>query len=134
MRRVVVLPAPLGPSKPVIWPSWAWKPTPETALTVPVRVLNCLCRSWAMTIAAGLRLEGGGASGLPSVEAGEGRYVGHAGQAGGIQRSGIGALHELAEQARHAAQAEGAVALAFQHQVAAVGQAFEHALGVARRR
>src|SRR5690606_27038719 len=103
-RRVVVLPAPLGPSRPVIWPSCASKPTPATAWTMPVRVLNCLCRSWAMIIAAGLRVDGGGASGFPSVETGEGRDVAHVGQAAGLQCVRIGVLQELAEQARHAAQ------------------------------
>src|SRR5690606_21608378 len=132
MRRGVVLPAPLGPSRPVIWPSRASKPTPETAWTTPVRVLKLLWRSWAMIIAA-LRWRGGGASGLPSVEAGEGRYVAHAVQAARIQRGGIGAFQELAEHARHATQAEGAVALAAQDQVAAIGQAFQHACAEARR-
>src|SRR5690606_2992661 len=132
MRRVVVLPAPLGPSRPVIWPSRASKPTPDTACTVPVRVLKLLWRSRA-TIIAELRGGGRGASGLPSVEAGERGDVTHARQAGRIQGLGVGAFDELPEQARHAAQAQGAVALALQHQVAAVGQALQHALGVARR-
>ena len=48
MRSVVVLPAPLGPSRPVISPSRAAKLTPSTAFTTPVRVLKLLCRSFAV--------------------------------------------------------------------------------------
>ncbi|KAG0730615.1 hypothetical protein G6F23_016120 [Rhizopus arrhizus] len=44
MRMVVVLPAPLGPSRPVIWPSAARKPTLDTAWMRPVRVSKALCR------------------------------------------------------------------------------------------
>src|SRR6185437_6022696 len=40
MRNVVVLPAPLGPSRPVISPSRAAKVTPSTAFTSP----KALCR------------------------------------------------------------------------------------------
>src|SRR5574337_77827 len=40
IRRVVVLPAPLGPSSPVISPSQAAKLTPSTAFTLP----KALCR------------------------------------------------------------------------------------------
>src|SRR5690606_7687027 len=41
MRRVVVWPAPLGPSRPVMRPSSARKLTPSTAFTLP----KALCRS-----------------------------------------------------------------------------------------
>src|SRR6185437_3353532 len=40
MRNVVVLPAPFGPSRPVISPSRAVKVTPSTAFTSP----KALCR------------------------------------------------------------------------------------------
>jgi hypothetical protein len=52
MRSVVVLPAPLGPSSPVISPSRAVKLTPSTAFTTPVRVLKLLCKSFAVIICA----------------------------------------------------------------------------------
>ncbi|MDQ1091472.1 hypothetical protein QE400_000885 [Xanthomonas sacchari] len=42
MRKVVVLPAPLGPSRPVIWPSAAWKLTPLHRLHGAGAGLECL--------------------------------------------------------------------------------------------
>ena len=35
MRKVVVLPAPLGPSRPTISPASTWKPTPSTTVRSP---------------------------------------------------------------------------------------------------
>src|SRR5690606_34301321 len=101
MRRVVVLPAPLGPSRPVIWPSRAVKPTPRTACTGPVRALKVLCRSWTWIM-----------SGLPAVGAGERRGGLQAREAVGIQRRRIRGLDELRQQLRHATGTEHAVSLA----------------------
>src|SRR3970282_2935496 len=110
MRRVVVLPAPLGPSRPVIWPSGASKSTRSTALTVRVLVLNALCRLRAMIMGGSesrewgkcrgigdreLARQGGGAdvgnragkgrtSRPPALEAGERRHVAPGGQAAGL--------------------------------------------------
>ena len=76
MRMVVVLPAPLGPSSPVIWPSWAVKLTPSTAVTFPVLVLKDLCRSLAMIIrscplkVAGVRCAAHGSQPLKLVKGG----------------------------------------------------------------
>src|SRR5688572_413191 len=138
MRSVVVLPAPLGPSRPVIWPSWAWKLTPSTALTTPLRVLKDLWRSWAVIMGLGRSRRGDarepGGSRLPSVERGERRHVAEAVQAAGIERPGLQRLDELADQLRRAAHGHRAVALAAQHQVARVGQALGHFLAVHRRR
>src|SRR5690606_6824822 len=107
MRRVVVLPAPLGPSRPVISPSRASKPTPLTACTVPVLLRKDLCRFSSRIM-----------SGLPAVVARERRLRGQAVQAAGVERSGVGGLDELGEQLRHAAGADHVVALAAQDQVA----------------
>src|SRR5690554_5398879 len=98
MRRVVVLPAPLGPSRPVISPSRASKPTPLTAWTGPPLALNVLCRFSSRII-----------SGLPSVVAGERRCRAQALQAGGVQCCGVGGLDELREQLGHAAGGKDAV-------------------------
>src|SRR5688572_21315953 len=119
MRRAVVLPAPLGPSRPVMRPSSARRSTPSTALMVPVLVLNALWSWWAWIMG----------SGLPSVERGEGRQRADVVQAACIERGGVGRFDELRHQLGHAAGRQGAVALALQHQVAAIGQAFEHPLG-----
>ena len=43
MRSVVDLPAPFGPSKPVIWPSRALKLTPRTAAIVAERLAEAAC-------------------------------------------------------------------------------------------
>ena len=51
MRSVVVLPAPLGPSRPVTTPSAAEKETSSTAVTLPKR----LCRLRTSIMAAGPR-------------------------------------------------------------------------------
>ena len=40
MRRVVVLPAPLGPRKPVTFPGWTSKLTSSTAVTEPKRFVS----------------------------------------------------------------------------------------------
>src|SRR5690606_19954016 len=101
MRSVVVLPAPLGPSRPVISPSRASKPTPRTACTGPVLALKVLCRSWTSIM-----------SGLPSVMARERGRRGQLVQARGVDALRVGALHELREQLRHAAGADHVVALA----------------------
>src|SRR3954467_5939757 len=42
MRRVVVLPAPLGPRKPVTDPGWTVKESPSTARTEPKVLLSPL--------------------------------------------------------------------------------------------
>src|SRR4051812_42988535 len=103
MRSVVVLPAPLGPSRPVISPSRAVKPTSSTAITrvlslpLPGKVLR---RFSATIMASGPWMAG--RSRLPAVEAGEGRHVVELGQAGAIERLGIGLFDELGEQLRHA--------------------------------
>src|SRR5690606_9081711 len=102
MRRVVVLPAPLGPSRPVISPSRASKRTPSTALTTPVLVLNDLCRLSAEIMrlvphaagagAGAARGEGRGGRGSrrPPVEMHERRHVGQRLQARRVERLGIG--------------------------------------------
>src|SRR5690625_3178819 len=105
MRRVVVLPAPLGPSSPVISPSRAWKPTPLTAWTGPPLALNDLCRFSSRII-----------SGLPSVIAGERRRRAQPLQAGGVKRSRVGGFDELCEQLGHAPEGQDAVPLPGQHQ------------------
>src|SRR5690606_25736612 len=115
MRRVVVLPAPLGPSSPVISPSRASKPTPFTACTVPALVLNDLCRFSSRIM-----------SRLPTVVAGERRLCGQAVEAGGVQRLRVRGLDELREQLGHAADADHVVALPGQHDVARVGQRGDH--------
>src|SRR6478735_10665396 len=101
MRRVVVLPAPLGPSRPVISPSRAVKPTPCTALTGPVLAAKLLWRSCTSII--GLR--------LPAVETGEGHRVGHGVQAFGIELARVGGIDESREQLGHAADRQDVVAL-----------------------
>src|SRR5690606_6365334 len=123
MRRVVVLPAPLGPSRPVISPSRASKPTPRTACTGPALALKVLCRSWTSII-----------SGLPSVVAREGRRGGQLVEAAGVDALGVGAFDELREQLGHAAGADHVVALAGRDQVAAMGQVGDDLVAVARRR
>src|SRR5690606_41429297 len=104
MRRVVVLPAPLGPSRPVIWPSAASKWTPSTALTVPVLVLNVLCRLSAEIMRRSLRR----GSWRPAVEVHERRHVAQRVEAAGIERGGVGAFDERAKTAR-AGSGRGAV-------------------------
>src|SRR3990167_7230728 len=104
MRMVVVLPAPLGPSRPVIWPSWAVKLTSSTAMTgaaflpLPGKVL----RRCSATIMGGSLSGAARASRLPAVVRGERRHVGQLVQALGVQRLGGGLFDELGEQLRHA--------------------------------
>src|SRR5690606_8256461 len=123
MRSVVVLPAPLGPSRPVISPSCAVKPTPRTACTGPALALKLLCRLSTSII-----------SGLPAVVAGERRRGAQASEALGVERGGVGGFEELGEQLRHAAGADHVVALAFEHQLAAVGPVLDDGIAVGRRR
>src|SRR3970282_427409 len=146
MRRVVVLPAPLGPSRPVIWPSGASKSTRSTALTVRVLVLNALCRLRAMIMGGSesrewgkcrgigdreLARQGGGAdvgnragtgctSRRPAIEAGDRRPVAHGVKAAAIKCRSVGRLQKLAEQLGHAADAEHVVALPAQLEMTAV--------------
>src|SRR5690606_12503565 len=122
MRRVVVLPAPLGPSRPVISPSRALKPTPRTAWTGPVRALKVLCRSWTSIM-----------SGLPAVGAGKRRHGLQAFQARRVERRRIGGLDELGGELGHAPGHQYVVPLAGQYQVAPVGQVPNHRVAVARR-
>ncbi len=141
MRSVVVLPAPLGPSSPVISPSRASKRTPSTARTTPLFVLKLLCRSLAMIMGkpacgdwsfgkAGTRrlrrnsgLRQSRRSRLPSVVSGERRDVADRIEATRVQRPGVQRLDELPDELGHAADAADVVALAPQHQMATVGQA-----------
>src|SRR5690606_35357419 len=123
MRKVVVLPAPLGPSRPVISPSRAAKPTPSTATTGPDLVRKVLCRSWTSII-----------SGLPAVEAGKRWRRRQLLQALDIQCAGVGGFEELRQQPRHATGTQRAVPLPLQHQVARARQLREHLLAVAWRR
>src|SRR5690606_12568678 len=126
IRSVVVLPAPLGPSRPVISPSRASKPTSSTATTgvlslpLPGKVLR---RCSAMIMC----------SGLPAVERGERRHVAQVVQAFAVERGRVGGVEELRHQLRHAAGADHVVALAAQHEQARVGQRLDHFLAVARR-
>src|SRR5688572_24105587 len=131
MRSVVVLPAPLGPSSPVISPSRASKWTPSTARTVPVLVLKLLCRSFAMIMKS--VLVGARGSRFPSVEAGERWYVADRIQAFGVELSGIRRFEELADQLGQAAHAADVVTLSAQDEVAAVRQPLEHRFAVRRR-
>src|SRR5690606_13403070 len=112
MRRVVVLPAPLGPSRPVISPSRAVKPTSSTATTGvlslprPGKVLrSCSATIMWMISLSDVR------SGFPAVEAGERRRVTELVQALAVQRLGVGLLDELGEQLRHSAGADHRMAL-----------------------
>src|SRR5690606_14299467 len=98
MRRVVVLPAPFGPSRPVISPSRARNPTPLTACTGPALLLNDLCRFSSRIM-----------SGFPSVEAGKRGLCGKALQAAGIKPRCVGGFDELGEQLGHAAGRQDAV-------------------------
>src|SRR5688572_24886167 len=109
MRKVVVLPAPLGPSRPVISPSRAAKLTPSTAFTTPARVLKDLCKSFALIMCSVLGARG---SRFPAVERSERRHVAQAVQALGVERLAVGGLEELAEQFGHATDRHCAVALA----------------------
>jgi hypothetical protein len=59
---------------------------------------------------------------VPSVERGERRHVAQRVQAAGIERLGIGLVDELAEQARHAAGIERAMALAAGDQARPLGR------------
>src|SRR3954452_19007338 len=54
IRRVVDLPAPLGPRKPTISPSSTDRPTPRTACTSRLRVLKVRARPLASMIAMGI--------------------------------------------------------------------------------
>src|SRR5699024_4666848 len=121
MRKVVVLPAPFGPSRPMISPSRASKPTPLTACTGPPLALNDLCRFSSRIM-----------SGLPSVRAGKGGLRGKALQAAGVQRRRVGGFDELRKLLGHAAGAQDTVALSGEDQVAAIGQVFDHLVAVAR--
>src|SRR4249919_677681 len=110
MRSVVVLPAPLGPSRPVISPSRAAKLTPSTAFTTPLRVLKLLCRSFALIIDAFPEeaCRDAARSRLPAVERGERRHVAEAVEALRIQCLHVRGFEEAAEQFRHAAHAHAA--------------------------
>src|SRR6185436_12113677 len=119
MRSVVVLPAPLGPSSPVISPSRATKLTPCTACTLP----NDLWSSRTSSM-----------SGLPAVRGDERRRVAELVQAARVELRRVRVLEELADQARHAAALRHDVALALGNQVPAPAQALLHLLAVARRR
>src|SRR4051812_24690311 len=118
MRSVVVLPAPLGPSRPVISPSRASKPTSSTAttgrlLSLPGKVLR-RCSATIMCVVLSERAR----SGFPAVEGSKRRRIRHRLQAFGVERLGVGAIDELREQLRHAAGADDVVALAADDQVA----------------
>src|SRR5213076_693786 len=119
MRSVVVLPAPFGPSRPVISPSRATNPTSSTATTralslpLPGKVLR---RCSAVIIERVLV----GRSGFPAIEAGERRGVGKRGEAVGIQVLRIAGVEELRDQFRHAASTDHVVALPARDQQAGV--------------
>ena len=51
MRIVVVLPAPFGPRKPKISPSFTCRSTPRTASTMPLRPLKLLANPFVSIIA-----------------------------------------------------------------------------------
>src|SRR5690606_20178103 len=129
IRSVVVLPAPLGPSSPVISPSRASKPTSSTAttrvLSLPLPLPGKVLRRCSAMIMS---------SGLPAVERGERRHVAQVVQAFAVERGRVGGVEELRHQLRHAAGADHVVALAAQHEEARVGQRLDHFLAVARRR
>src|SRR5512135_3683940 len=103
MRSVVVLPAPFGPSRPVISPSRASKLTPSTARISPPRVLNDLRRPWIAIMRRPSR--------IPAVRADERRWRRELLQAGRIEGLRVRSGDELSHQLRRAAAAEHVVAL-----------------------
>src|SRR5690606_17303282 len=109
MRSVVVLPAPLGPSRPVISPSRASKPTSSTATTrawslpLPGKVLR---RCSAMIMCGVLGSGRARRSRLPAVERGEGGHVAEVVQALAVERLRVRGLDEAREQLGHAAGAD----------------------------
>src|SRR3546814_3894155 len=144
MRSVVVLPAPLGPSRPVISPSRASKPTSSTATTgvlslpLPGKVLR-RCSAvimgfgigdWGFGKAegrSGNRIRSGRrpipnpespipASWPPPVETRKRRRICQLVQALNVPATGVGGFEDLREQLGHAAGADHVVALAAQHQ------------------
>src|SRR6476659_7537024 len=113
MRSVVVLPAPFGPSKPVISPSRAVKPTSSTAMTRPLSLPlpgKVLRRCSAVIMDWSCR------SGFPAVEAGERRCIGECRQALRVETTRVAGIEELRDQLRHAAGADHVVALAARDQ------------------
>src|SRR6187397_773172 len=119
MRSVVVLPAPFGPSRPVISPSRATKLTPATACTLP----NDLWRSRTSSM-----------SGLPTVRGDEGRRLAELVQARDVELGGVGGLDELGGEPRHAAARDHDVALALGDEMPAAAEAALRLFAVARRR
>src|SRR5437868_14215900 len=103
MRSVVVLPAPLGPSRPVISPSRATNETPATARTAP----NDLCRFSTSNIS--LR--------LPAVGGDERRARAERVHAARVELLGLELGEELGGELRDAAAIHDDVALAFADQV-----------------
>src|SRR6476659_6442584 len=101
MRSVVVLPAPLGPSSPVISPSRAVKPTSSTATTrvVSLPLPGKVLRRCSAVIMVASR------SGVPAIEAGERRGVGQRGKALRVEAARVAGVEEARDQLRHAAGA-----------------------------
>src|SRR5579875_1354712 len=156
MRKVVVLPAPFGPSSPVISPSRALNVTPSTALTSP----NALCRfltsiisrssdEWrwrGMSVDAlgsppskgrGSTRSGGGMPGSRrrTVEIHERRNRPDLVEALRIEPFGFKVGDELLHQIRHAPRVDGfGMAQSFRDQRAAIRQALQDFPGVGRRR
>src|SRR5512139_341009 len=112
MRSVVVLPAPFGPSRPVISPSRATKLTSSTARIVRPPAVNVL-RSDSTSIT-------GAPSGIPAVGAEERRRRREALEAGGVERRSAARIHEPLHQARHATHAHHVVPLPARDQVPGV--------------
>src|SRR5512139_582856 len=120
MRRVVVLPAPFAPSRPVICPSCAAKLTPSTACTRPLGEAKLLRTSstWIMARDS--------ASGLPAVGACERRRVLQLVEARPVERACVGTFDEVSDQPGRATYAHHRVALAAQHEVTAARQRALH--------
>src|SRR5688572_20680953 len=91
MRREVVFPAPLGPSRAVTQPSWARNDTSSTASFVPKR----FCSPWASIIVASLRRGAGRID--------HERRPADLADARGVDPLGPALLDELGDQVRHAA-------------------------------
>src|SRR5690606_3549835 len=121
MRKVVDLPAPFGPSRPVMQPSSARKLTSCTACTLPK-----LFRSWRTSITR----ESSGCGAVGVDEEGLGPQLIEAGSIEFLDAIG----EKFRHQARRAAPPGDAVPLAGGDEMQAVREMFCHLLGVARRR
>src|SRR5487761_2474919 len=120
-RSVVVLPAPLGPSSPVISPSRALNDTPSTATTLPKRLCKSITSIMALILwRRAIEVDVGGSR--PQVI-----------DALGIELFWIELVDEFSDELRNAAAADHVVALTLGNEQAAVGQSLEYLLAVAWR-